>query len=210
MAVAEQQGQNTTSHVARLDEPIKGRSLWADAWRRLIRNRAALLGMAIIVLNIAMAIFAGSIAPKDYKTQVLMDNNAAPRWVIDFFGVMTPKDEGGYVTVSDAYPLGADNLGRDILSRIIYGSRVSLSVAFIGPIVSLAIGLWCVWLGTDMSDAQGSTCIAESVRFVASAIVRHNPCDGDTEASVIGHGRFEVSNGASFFLIGMDLAECDA
>jgi oligopeptide transport system permease protein len=47
----------------------------------------------------------------------------------------------GYVTVSDRYALGADFAGRDLLSRIIYGARVSLSVALVGPIVALAIGL---------------------------------------------------------------------
>ncbi len=141
MAVAEQQGQSSSRGVVRLDETDKGRGLWADAWRRLIRNRAAVLGIAIIVIFALSAIFANFVAPKDYWTQVLMDNNAAPRWVIDLFGVMTPKDEGGYVTVSDKYLLGADNLGRDLFSRIIYGARVSLSVALIGPFVSIVIGL---------------------------------------------------------------------
>jgi oligopeptide transport system permease protein len=47
----------------------------------------------------------------------------------------------GYVTVSDKYPLGADNLGRDLLSRLIYGARVSLLVALVGPLVSLLVGV---------------------------------------------------------------------
>jgi oligopeptide transport system permease protein len=51
------------------------------------------------------------------------------------------EQDGGYVEVSDRYPLGADFLGRDLLTRIIYGARVSLSVAFIGPAVALAIGI---------------------------------------------------------------------
>jgi oligopeptide transport system permease protein len=50
-------------------------------------------------------------------------------------------EEGGYVQISDKYPLGADYNGRDLLSRIIYGARVSLSVAIVGPFISLLIGV---------------------------------------------------------------------
>ena len=63
-------------------------------------------------------------------------------WVIDLFPQMKAKGtEGGYVTVLDDYVLGADNLGRDLLTRIVYGARVSLAVAFIGPMTALIVGL---------------------------------------------------------------------
>ncbi len=142
MAVAEQK-QGPVNSIPKLstDEYIKGESLWSDAWRRLRRNRAALLGIVIILINIFAAVFAPFVAPKDFKTQVLVDNNAAPQWVIDVFPVMTSKEEGGYITVSSEYPLGADSLGRDLLSRIIYGARVSLSVAAVGPAVALLVGV---------------------------------------------------------------------
>ncbi len=141
MAVLENQ-PNTLGTVAQLDQAHKGESLWVDSWRRLRRNKAALLGAAIIILNILVAIFAPVIAPKDYQTQVLPDHDAAPRWVTMVFPNMIPRDQGGYVTISSDYPLGADNLGRDLLSRIIYGTRVSLAVAFIGPLVSIIVGLF--------------------------------------------------------------------
>ena len=140
MAVAENQ-QKPIGNIAQINKQIKGESLWVDSWRRLKRNRAALLGGVIIILNILVAIFAPMIAPKDFRTQVLVDHDAAPRWVTTMFPNMTPKDEGGYVTISDNYPLGADNLGRDLLSRIIYGTQVSLAVAFIGPTVSILLGM---------------------------------------------------------------------
>ncbi|MEP6988731.1 MAG: ABC transporter permease, partial [Chloroflexota bacterium] len=54
---------------------------------------------------------------------------------------MIPKSEGGYVTISQKYSLGADKLGRDLLSRIVYGARISLAVAVIGPTFSILIGL---------------------------------------------------------------------
>jgi oligopeptide transport system permease protein len=67
--------------------------------------------------------------------------NAAPEWVTDVFPAMIPQGEtGGYVRINNDYILGTDNLGRDLLSRIIYGARISLSVAFVGPFFSLLVG----------------------------------------------------------------------
>lgn len=128
--------------VLRLEEKAsEGRSPWMDAWRRLRRNRAAIIGFAVIVIAVLTAIFAEQIAPYDYKTQDYLSLNAAPQWIVDIFPAMTPLGEpGGYVNVNAEYILGADNLGRDLLSRIIYGARISLSVAFIGPTISLLVG----------------------------------------------------------------------
>ncbi|MCB9453919.1 MAG: ABC transporter permease [Anaerolineaceae bacterium] len=120
---------------------VKGDSLWLDAWKRLRRNRLALIGLIIITFNVFIAIFAPVLAPKDFSTQVLADNNAAPRWILPLFPNLVPKDEGGYVTIDDNYALGADTLGRDILSRIMYGAQVSLFIAFIGPLTSLIVGV---------------------------------------------------------------------
>ncbi|MBC8099818.1 MAG: ABC transporter permease, partial [Armatimonadetes bacterium] len=131
-----------TSGVVSLQQRAKGTSLWVDSWKRLRRNKAAMLGLAIVLLNVFVAIFAPLIAPKSYDQQVLVDNNAAPRWVIDLFPTMKAKgEESGYVTVSDDYLVGADNLGRDLFSRIVYGTRVSLMVAIIGPTVSILVGM---------------------------------------------------------------------
>ncbi len=140
MAVAGET-QNVGTGVAKLRSHPRGESLGLDAWKRLRRNRLAVLGGIIIILNILMAIFANQIAPRGYANQVLSDNNAAPVWVTKIFPNMVPKADGGYVSISDQYTLGADNLGRDLLSRIIYGSRVSLLVAFVGPAVSLLVGI---------------------------------------------------------------------
>jgi oligopeptide transport system permease protein len=115
---------------------------WSDAFRRLVRNKAAVVGGIIIILFFLMAIFAPLIAPHSYEKQTLVDNNAVPLWVTRVFSSMIPKgEEGGYVQISNKYFLGADYNGRDLLSRIIYGSRVSLSVAIVGPFISLMIGV---------------------------------------------------------------------
>jgi len=133
--------QETGKIVSLAEEHRQADNLYVDAIKRLARNRMAVLGVVIILLLILTAIFADYIAPKSYEAQVLTDNNAAPQWVIDIFPIMKSIEDGGYVKVSNEYLLGADDLGRDILSRIIYGSRISLAIAFVGPLVSMLLGL---------------------------------------------------------------------
>lgn len=232
----------------------KGESLWKDAWKRLIRNRAAVIGLVIIIANILVALFADILAPYPFAEQNREARDAAPQWVMTVFPNLTPRDESfrprdgevvvetgqrvaegdllvkniggengesilanmegtvfieggrvnltpvtlfeaeipngwnievndqaavtagaillsevgssrtvestvdgtvylledrvivrprntGYVPLRNEFPVGADSLGRDLLSRIIYGARVSLLVAFIGPLVSFMVGL---------------------------------------------------------------------
>lgn len=114
----------------------KRESLFQDAFRRLLRNRAAVVGGAIILLLILMALFAPFVAIKSFEVQILTDENKVPEWVLSVFPTMRP-----YANVSNDYPLGADYVGRDLFSRIVYGSRVSLTVAFVGPLISLIIGV---------------------------------------------------------------------
>lgn len=114
----------------------KRESLTQDAIRRLVRNRAAVVGGSIIIILALMAIFAPWVAPKSYEVQVLTDQNSAPEWLFSIFPSMRP-----YAQVSNDYPLGTDYVGRDLFSRIVYGARISLSVAVIAPLISLLIGV---------------------------------------------------------------------
>ncbi len=114
----------------------KGESLWMDAIRRLVRNKGAVVGLALIVILFLSAIFANFIAPYPFDKQVLTDQNKAPTWILNVFPSMKP-----YVQVSNNYLLGADYVGRDLFSRIVYGARISLTVALIGPLISLLIGV---------------------------------------------------------------------
>jgi oligopeptide transport system permease protein len=112
-----------------------------DAWRRLRRNRAALVGGVVILFYIVVYIFAPQIAPRHYSTQNLLAMNVAPKWITEVFPKMAPQGEpGGYVRISKDYLIGSDALGRDLFSRIVYGTRISLTVAFVGPLFSLLIG----------------------------------------------------------------------
>jgi len=122
------------------DEAIlarRPRSLWRDSFHRLLRNRAAVLGGLFIILLALVAIFADKVAPYDYATQNLEANNAVPSYLL----WIMPKGAERYAIIDNRFPLGADYLGRDLLSRTIYGARVSLSIAVVASLVSLTIGL---------------------------------------------------------------------
>lgn len=96
-------------------EDSKKRSQFVDIWRRLCKNRLAVLGMIVLLILVFAAIFADVIAPYDYAQQ-------------DYTAL--------HQTPSLKHIFGTDNTGRDIFSRIIYGARTSLVVGF----VSLAVG----------------------------------------------------------------------
>ena len=102
-------------------------SLWSDAWRRLLANKAAVAGGLVLLILIVLAIFAPWIAPHSYSYQNL-DLGAQP-----------PSAE---------FLLGTDTLGRDLFSRILYGARVSLLVGFVATAVALVIGVsWGIVAG---------------------------------------------------------------
>jgi len=98
----------------------KGSSLWHDAWIRLSKNRMALAGGLVLLFFIVIALLTPWIAPYSYETQDL-DLGATPP--------------------SAAHWLGTDVFGRDLLTQIMYGGRVSLAVGFIAPAVALLIGV---------------------------------------------------------------------
>lgn len=141
MSAVESAQKVPASSVVSLDVRTKGESLWAGAWKRLIRNRLAVVGMIIIILNIWMALLAPVLAPRLYSDTNFKAKDTVPEWVTRVFPSMVPKEQGGYVDIDNSYAIGADALGRDLLSRIIYGSQVSLMVAFVGPAVAIIVGL---------------------------------------------------------------------
>ncbi len=95
-------------------------NLWKDAFRRLLKNRMAVLGGIIVIVLLILAIFAPYIAPYHYADGSLINNYAKP---------------------GAKYLLGADFMGRDVLSRIIYGTRISLSVGIVGAVTAFIIGV---------------------------------------------------------------------
>ena len=115
----------------------KPRGLWWDAWRRLRRNTAALVGAFFILLMVVIAVAAPLLAPHDPDIiPPTAMSNTPPVWM----------DHG-----DPAYPLGTDSLARDELSRLLYGARISMVVGFVPTAITVvlgaAYGLLSGWLG---------------------------------------------------------------
>ncbi|NNE37629.1 MAG: ABC transporter permease, partial [Gammaproteobacteria bacterium] len=107
------------SNIATLDEFQQGRSLWQDAFSRLMQNHLAVFGLCVVIFFILIAIFADVIAPYSYEEQNLA------------LGASPPSAD---------HWLGTDTLGRDLFTRILYGSRISLMVGILATTVALTIG----------------------------------------------------------------------
>lgn len=97
-----------------------GASLWRDAWRRLRKNRLASIAGVLLVLIVVLVVAGPWLSPYSYETQ---DRSLGP----------TPPSGDNW--------LGTDMLGRDLLTRILYGGRISLMVGVCATAVSLSIGV---------------------------------------------------------------------
>jgi peptide/nickel transport system permease protein len=112
---------------------IEGRSLGRIAWQRLKRDRVAMAGLGVVVVLILVAVFAPAIVglfghPPNEFHQTLIDSS-----------LQTPK--GKFGGMSSDFLFGLEPLnGRDLFSRIVYGSRISLLIAFLATALSMIIG----------------------------------------------------------------------
>lgn len=104
-------------------DAVKGRSLWQDAMRRLMHNRAAVASMVLLALIVVLAILAPYLSPWAFDE---------PDWAYDFPG---PPDSGLQ------HWFGTDGNGRDLFVRTLYGARISLLVGVLATAVSLLIGV---------------------------------------------------------------------
>jgi ABC-type dipeptide/oligopeptide/nickel transport system permease subunit len=116
----------TLSREALPYEPTSGASPGSRAWRRFAFNPAALAGTLILLVVVGTALAAPWVAPHDPAKQSLLRRFTPPVW-----------QAGG----NAAYLLGTDQVGRDVLSRIIHGARISLLVGVAAVVVSLLIGV---------------------------------------------------------------------
>ena len=97
---------------------LKKRSQMRDIWRRFKSNKLAMVGLVIVVVIVLSAVFADVITPYEYSAR------SSDRLVFPCL----------------AHPFGTDNYGRDLLSRVIYGGRISLLVSLLGLLISVGIG----------------------------------------------------------------------
>ncbi|MDG1215548.1 MAG: ABC transporter permease, partial [Luminiphilus sp.] len=108
------------SHTEVFEDAEQGSSLWHDAWLRLRKNKLALFGGGVLLFMLVVALLTPWIAPYSYEAQNL-DLGASPP--------------------SSQHWLGTDIFGRDVLTQIMYGGRISLAVGFIATAVALLIGV---------------------------------------------------------------------
>lgn len=132
-------------------------------WRRVWKNKAVVVGFGLLLVIVLVAVFAPLIAPYDPYAQDLVHRNVPPFWY-----------EGG----SFAHPLGTDPLGRDYLSRLFYGARISLligvAVAILSGLIGTTMGMLAGYFGgrTDMVVSfMVTTRLAMPVILVALATV---------------------------------------
>ncbi|MEO8244386.1 MAG: ABC transporter permease [bacterium] len=95
-------------------------NLWRDAWKRLRRNRLAVTGLFIVVLLVFVALIGPYLTPYDFLSQNLDARNVPP---------------------SLSHPFGTDDLGRDVISRVIYGARTALIVAVMVTLIAVTLGV---------------------------------------------------------------------
>lgn len=113
-------GQRLPDASLDLDQIETGTSLWQDAWQRLRNNKLALISFWIVVGMVVFCFVGPYLTPYDYRDSVLDRNLQGP---------------------SLAHWFGTDDLGRDQLTRVMYGGRVSLGVGIVATMVSLLIGV---------------------------------------------------------------------
>jgi len=110
---------NAAVEEVRVKPEKKTRGKWAEVWRRLKKNKVAVAGLFLLVFLAIVAVFAPLVAPEGIDDQ-------------NYGRILEPP--------SGENLLGTDNLGRDVFSRIIYGSRISLTIGFITTSIGVVIG----------------------------------------------------------------------
>ncbi|MHB1651194.1 MAG: ABC transporter permease [Desulfitobacteriaceae bacterium] len=96
-------------------------TLWQDAWRRFRKNPLAMGGLVVLSLIILFALVGPFLSHFDYASNDLQLTNISPNWV---------------------HPFGTDELGRDILTRAMFGARISLLIGFGSVVINLTIGMF--------------------------------------------------------------------
>ncbi len=102
------------------DTEVRAVSLWGDVWKRFLANKLAVIGLVFVILLILVAIFADLIAPYS----------------------ITERDSANFRTgPSSDHWFGTDIIGRDVFSRVVYGSRVSLKIGIVSTLIAMIIGV---------------------------------------------------------------------
>jgi ABC-type dipeptide/oligopeptide/nickel transport system permease subunit len=116
-------------NIAKLN--VRGRGPWNEAWGRFLRNKASIIGLVIVSFFLLLTGFASLVAPHNPLQLHSGKSFLPPAWV--------EKSSTNKVGQQE-FIFGTDTLGRDVLSRVIYGSRVSMMVGFVPTIIIILVG----------------------------------------------------------------------
>ena len=162
-------GKKKNAGVNEFNQEMKSVSLWADAWKRLRKNKMAFISLWVVLAYILVALVAPLLPIYPYEEQVVAHANLPPSFqkagdlllqqrAKYFEKVMKVENRTSYSEAEQAeideikaaagtekynrhYILGTDSLGRDMLSRTIYGGRISIAIGLIGTVTALLIGI---------------------------------------------------------------------
>ncbi len=165
-----------------------GRSLWYDAWLRFKRNKLAMLMLAIVLFYVAvgMLVTFGWLAA-DWKQEVGPEY-AKPTWSV------TDPDTGATRIAPERW-MGTDIFGQSVFRKMIYGTKISLSVAFFASLLSIGIGVplgaiagyfrgvvdeFIVWLYSTLSSIPGLLLILAFAYALSGATLLGYKLDGIT------------------------------
>ena len=123
--------QKASAVAATLEMRGPSRSLWQDGWYRLMRNKAAVFGLVVIVVFILVAMFANFLSPHNP-----LEANSGKDFLPPAFIALDAQNKTG----DPAFLLGTDTLGRDLLSRLLYGARVSMIVGLVPTLIVVLVG----------------------------------------------------------------------
>src|SRR5258708_31104176 len=116
-------------------EDTKARSPWADTWQQFSANRLAVLGLGVVILIIVVGVTADF-----WRRLGLIEDPTQQHQQTSMAQPMTCATDNAQGTPEFCYLFGSDDLGRDMFSRTVYGTQVSLAVAVVGATVTITIG----------------------------------------------------------------------
>ncbi|WCR12181.1 ABC transporter permease subunit [Paracoccus stylophorae] len=124
MVIEQQKMQSLAARMSQ--DEVKGRSPWADARKRFLRNKAAMAGMVILVLVALFALFGDQLAVWSNED-------------LDF-NVMGQVATMGQPSIQNGHYFGTDDLGRDLFARTVQGTQISLMVGIVGATIAVIVG----------------------------------------------------------------------
>ncbi len=139
VSAASASGRSTGATVSALETAEAARvrptrTLWGNAWRQFRHHRLAMIGLVIFVTFIVIAFLGPFVYGEEYFSPFKYPTSVSPGTSAEFLNMDTAQDD------SKTFILGTDSMGQDMLARILFGGRVSLSVGIVAAFIAIGIG----------------------------------------------------------------------